>query len=518
MKSVPLLFIHILLVSILLFPGCIPDDDNPIQDFLNAEARRFEKAPETVGFEYLQGAYTQLSLLQQYNRLWALEELTSDEAVQVPAGLDWDDNGAWRELSLHSWGPGHFAVRDCWTALIGGLGTAYNALQVFTLAEPSPEGDEIIAESRCLQAAFNYYFISLFGQVPAIDESGASVVYSREEAFNRTTAMLEDALGNLPEKTRFSDERALFRMNKAAARALLARLYLNQSEYTGSSAGETQAMNAVLGLCGEVINSGLYGLEPDYWDNFRTINAMNTGSAHELILTTWNGPDGGFTNSFAANTLNAAHFDQAAGWNGFCTLAEFYEKWDQQDPRFLGPRIDAVNAFLGFNTGYQLDANGDTLRLPDGSPLFYSIDFDFQAANPAAGARPVKYEPDGIQGNGLSGSANVYAIIRLAEVYLMKAEAQYRLGQAPEARASLNALRESRGAAPLSAVTEGDLLDEYGYECWWEGQRRSHLIRFGRFNAPNNIRPAGSGSYRTLFPIPQEALDANPQLKQNPGY
>lgn len=508
-----------LLPAIFTLPGCLSESEgDPLEALLQAEARRFEKAPETVGFDYLDDAYAQLSLLHEFNRLWALEELTSDEAAQAAAGLDWDDGGVWKELSLHTWGPGHQSVGEAWMALISGLATVYNAQQVFARAERTSETDAIIAEAECLRNAFNYYFISLFGQVPARDEADEPVAYRREEAFGLAIAALTGILEELPEKTRFGDERALFRMNKSAAKALLARLYLNQREFTGSGAGESEALQAVIRLCGEVINSGLYGLEPDYWDNFRADNGMRISPANELILTAWNRPDGGFTNSFIINALHGAHFGNAGSWNGFCTLAEFYNKWDQQDPRFRGPRIGEANAFFGFNVGYQFDASGDTLRLPGGSPLQYTPDISPGGTNPAAGVRPVKYEPDGILSNPFRGSENYYAIIRLAEVYLMKAEAEYRLGQETAALATLNLLRESRGAAPLLSITEDALLNEYGYEFWWEGQRRSHLIRFGRFSDPISIRPTESGPYRRLFPIPQEALDANPLLEQNPGY
>ena len=519
MKAPTLALLVLLLLAMIFQPGCKSESEkDPLAEFLKAEARRFEQDPETVGFEYLDDAYQQLSFLQEYNHIWALAELSSDEAVEVPTGLDWDNQGVWKEINQHTWGPGHLAILEVWSALMAGQSAILEARQVFTLAEHSPEVDAIIAEMESLQSLFNYYLIDLFGQAPARDEAGDPVVYTREVAFNRTLAQLTAVLDELPEKSRFSDSRALFRMNKGAAKALLARLYLNQKEYTGNGANETEAMNTAVQLCDEILNSGQYALEPDYWDNFRVDNWMNTAPSNELILTAWNGPEGGFTNTFATLALNAVHFENGGGWNGFATLADFYNKWDPDDPRFLGPRIDAVNAYYGFNEGYQFDANGDTLRLPNGSPLQYIPEVNFQEDNPAAGVRPLKYEPDNISVNLFRGSANLYAIIRLAEVYLMKAEAQFRLGQPSEARATLNTLREARGATPLLSISEDDLLNEYGYELWWEGQRRTHLIRFGRFNDPISIRPVGSGPYRKLFPIPQEALDANPLLKQNGGY
>jgi starch-binding outer membrane protein, SusD/RagB family len=519
MKNANLPFMMLLLLGLLAQPACkLEPEKDPLAEALKAEAHRFEANPEAVGFEYLKDAYAELSRLHEYSNLWGLEELTTDEAVQVPAGLDWDDQGLWNELSLHAWGPRNNIVRQVWNQLLNGQSAILRAQNVFDQAAPSAEVDAIRAEAQALKILFYYYLIDLYGQMPARDEAGQPVVYRREEAFGITVAQLTGLLDELPAKTRFGDERALFRMNQAAAKALLARLYLNQKEYAPNSVNETDALNNVIRLCDELINSDQYGLEGDYWVNFRVENRLNTTPVNELIFTAWNGTEGGFTNTFANLALNSAHFTVVNGWNGFCTLSDFYDKWDQQDPRFRGPRSAPVNAYFGFNAGYQFDENGDTLRLSDGQPLFYATSFNLQENNPAAGARPLKYAPDNILALPLYGAANLYAIIRLAEVYLMKAEAQYRLGQPEAARTTLNALREARGAAPLASLTETDLLDEYGFELWWEGQRRSHLIRFGQYNAPNSVRLTASEPYRKLFPIPQEALDVNPNLRQNPGY
>ncbi|MCB9289169.1 MAG: RagB/SusD family nutrient uptake outer membrane protein, partial [Lewinellaceae bacterium] len=203
-------------------------------------------------------------------------------------------------------------------------------------------------------------------------------------------------------------------------------------------------------------------------------------------------------------------------WGGFATLAEFYHSFGPGDPRFLGPRITVANANLGFNAGYQLDNHGDTILLFDGAPLYYAVDIDPDGASRQQGARPVKYEPAAAPG-GIAPD-NLWVALRLGEVYLMRAEAAFRKGSESEALEILNELREKRGAAQLSAVNEDSIMAEYGFELWWEGHRRTQLIRFGKFNRELSIRPTGSEAFYQLFPIPQKALDANPALRQNPGY
>nr|WP_256437259.1 RagB/SusD family nutrient uptake outer membrane protein [Flavobacterium sp. CS20] len=112
---------------------------------------------------------------------------------------------------------------------------------------------------------------------------------------------------------------------------------------------------------------------------------------------------------------------------------------------------------------------------------------------------------------------NDYALIRYAEVLLTKAEALFRLGQEGEALQIINDIRTSRGASTLSALTEDDIIDERGRELWWEGHRRTDLIRFGKFLDSWNEKSA-SEPFRVLFPIPERTVANNPNLTQNPGY
>jgi hypothetical protein len=118
---------------------------------------------------------------------------------------------------------------------------------------------------------------------------------------------------------------------------------------------------------------------------------------------------------------------------------------------------------------------------------------------------------------------NDCAIYRLADVYLMKAECLVRLGQNNiEATRLINELRKRGFTDPAklkASVTLDDVYMERRFELAWEGWARQDMIRFGTFlNAIPGWRPNALPAYRTLFPIPQTAIDANPKLKQNPGY
>ncbi len=118
--------------------------------------------------------------------------------------------------------------------------------------------------------------------------------------------------------------------------------------------------------------------------------------------------------------------------------------------------------------------------------------------------------------------------MRYPNVVLMVAEALMRQAAPDNANALLlvNGLRAARGAAPLATMTLADptnvdaystLLGERGSELYWESVRRTDLIRFGVFLTTWQYKPTDDPKY-LVFPVPNQALAVNPNLKQNPGY
>ena len=127
---------------------------------------------------------------------------------------------------------------------------------------------------------------------------------------------------------------------------------------------------------------------------------------------------------------------------------------------------------------------------------------------------------------------------RLAEMYLIYAEAVLRGGSGGDANTALMYINKIRGRAydnnPNSTagnITPSELdldfiLDERARELMWEGFRRTDLIRYNRFTTSDYLwswkggvrNGAAVDSKFRLFPIPTTDLLANPNLKQNPGY
>ena len=125
-------------------------------------------------------------------------------------------------------------------------------------------------------------------------------------------------------------------------------------------------------------------------------------------------------------------------------------------------------------------------------------------------------------------------LIRLADIYLVYAEAVVRGGSGGNIQVAVDYINELRerafgnadGNISSSDLTPAFVLDERARELYWEGQRRTDLIRFNKFTSANylwpfkgGIRPGTSVSdYREVFPLPSNIISINPNLTQNPGY
>jgi hypothetical protein len=135
-------------------------------------------------------------------------------------------------------------------------------------------------------------------------------------------------------------------------------------------------------------------------------------------------------------------------------------------------------------------------------------------AAPDEGIRDVKFfpvKPDA------SGASNDFPIYRYADVLLIQAECNVRLGNASAAAPFLNQVRQRAGLTDIAAPTLDNIYDERGFELNMEGHRRQDMIRFGKYLLPHGFVTATPAN-RLLFAIPTAALNANPTLKQNPGY
>jgi len=341
---------------------------------------------------------------------------------------------------------------------------------------------------------------------------------------------------------------APYRASPDAARFLLMKVLLNKGAFLNrqSPTFDNTDMQTVINLGNDIMTSGRYSLTINYFDNFGPLNASlsteqilawpNTGAASS------NGINSGGINARWMMTLHYNSWDQdntfgSAGWNGFTTVADFYNTFGASDTRVGNrPYNDVTNVSglkPGLVIGQQLNENGDTIRDRQGNPLSFTPDVKLIEIDKKrleiAGIRGIKYPPD-YSAYSEGNQRNQLQIFRYADVLLMVAEAKLRLS-APDAAGALtlvNQLRTIRGASPMANITlvnpndvydAGTLLAERGRELYWESWRRQDLIRFGVYLKQWALKQADSDPQRNLLiPIAPEELLANPNLAQNPGY
>jgi hypothetical protein len=425
---------------------------------------------------------------------------TTDEQVVPTRGGDWEDGGRWRRFHQHNWDvtldDGTF--NGVWTYV-------YNNVANINRLLPNITDEQTIAELRTLRAFYHYIAMDQFGNV-IISESateGSPVQRTRAEVFAWTE---KELLESLPKLSDVVGGVNYGRMNKFVAHMILGKMYLNAQVYTGTPqwAKAAEQMDAI-------ITSGKFSLPANYFSNF----AVNNQSSPEIILATPFDATkrGGFNYHMRTlHYLNQTTYNLgSAPWNGYATLAEFYNSYEDTDQR--------KQSWL---VGQQFTADGRPL-LDDGQPLSFTPEIPalVMPAGPAsrrAGARYKKYEIQ--QNNKNNDQSNDFLVYRFADALLMRAEARFRLGNTAGALEDMNRVRErayGTSYTPLTAVTLDAILAERGRELAWEFHRRQDLIRFDKFNMPWEFKPA-SAEFRKLYPIPRTQLDLNPNLKQNPGY
>ena len=453
--------------------------------------------------------------LQDQANWWAAQEHTGDLALGPTRGPDWDDNGIWRSLHNHTWAPDHSFLGGTFSSLLQIVFSTTNLLNFNPSAQQA-------AEARFLRAYVVLVVADGWGQVP-FREAGTSLladaqVLSAEEAVQFVIDEANDIINDLPDgPTNIA--------NKDAARVLLMKAYLNKGAYLNreSPSFDNADMQQVMTIADQLIASGKYQLSQGvaYYDNFAPNNDQ---ISTENIWTFENtaGAGRGSGNNVRSRWFCTLHYNMnPSGWNGFTTLGDFYDSFDDQNDIRLGAeyagQTDVSGIRAGLLLGQQFDQNGTALEDRKGNPLAFTkeVALSEQGNNlEITGIRVIKYPIDYASGDNVD---NDYVFYRYADVLLMKAEAALRMGDAGAALDIVNEIRTARGAATRGSIDLDELIAERGRELYWEGHRRTDLIRFGKFLEAWENKPA-SGTERLLFPIPASSLAANPNLVQNPGY
>jgi starch-binding outer membrane protein, SusD/RagB family len=513
----------------------------------------------TAGTGLLLGAaYADLTFLAGQDQLFSLEENATDESLVPTRGGDWDDNGVWRVIHNHTWNADHGQILSVFNNLNKLNFDATNVLAFNPTAVQA-------AQAKVLRAFALYYLLDLYGQYPIRNPGDnlllAPTVRSGTVAVDSIIGDITTALPNLPAP---GDPSVI---NADVAKVLLMKCYLQKGQFAtpATPTFDPTDMGQVLSLGNSIITSAKYSYASNYFDNFSPTNHSspeaiflypNTGGSgtnHAGVEARWN------------MTLHYNSYDKLApnaGWNGFSTISDFYNSFGAVTATSASNRINgfftgvgaknnadtAIDQRLGgrvasnltstqtsgirpgFLIGQQYNENGVAEKDRKGNPLAFdpAISSDMLESGTnleVTGIRVVKYAPDYAFYGGPAG--NDFMIFRYPDVVLMVAEAKLRINPADETAIEMvNALRLARSAAPLPSMTlvnttnledPNTLLAERGRELYWESSRRTDLLRFGVYLNLWQYKPADDPR-NLLFPIPNQALAANPNLKQNPGY
>ena len=494
--------IFFLLIMVFALGACTDLKENLREDLPDGES------PDPAAL--LESAYNSMRLpYQDQSRFWAAQEHTGDAAMGPTRGPDWDDNGIWRSLHNHTWTADHDFLGSTFSELLQIVFATSNLLDF------EPTADQA-AQSRFIRAFVVNSVLDGWGQVP-YRQPGTSLledatVLSAQEAIDLILSETTAIMGDLPDSP-------TNRANKDAAKVLQMKTYLNKGMYLNRAAPtfDNADMQKVIDLADEITASGKYSITNDYFGNFAPNNDM---ISTENIWTAEN-VGGSNSGNVRARWFCTLHYNQnPSGWNGFCTLGDFYDSFEDEDIRKKQDypnmtEVSGINA--GFLFGQQVDQDGNELDDRKGNKLAFTKEVAITESGDnleITGVRVVKYPIDYASGDNVD---NDYVYFRYADVLLMKAEAMMRMGDTGGAKTIVDDIRMNRGVGPLSELSETTLLAERGREFYWEGNRRTDLLRFGKFLDAWQEKPV-SGAERLLFPIPAGSLASNPNLTQNAGY
>ncbi|HYC85814.1 MAG TPA: RagB/SusD family nutrient uptake outer membrane protein [Chryseosolibacter sp.] len=491
-------YVSVLAFAMAITTGCEAPDQE-IFDQIAREEGLNTTDPEALA-AFAASAYSPLTgNWGGHNSLWSLQEISSDEMVIPQRGPDWEDGLQWIRVHQHNYLPSEQSINNGWTYCYGVIANVNNLLKDFG------ENEILRSEFEVLRALAYLWLIDAYGNVPIITEESTDATppnNTRQEVYSFIETSVLENLDNLRKEKTYAT------INYYVAQAILAKLYLNAQVYTGSAQWQK-----CVDACDEIIESGLYSLEADFFNNFSTNNAT---SVENIFVVNYdeNNAQGFNLPQMTLHYASQATFKlQQQPWNGYATLEEFYNSFEDGDDRknsfIVGPQYSAAGERL-----VDLNAEADD---PDGQPLTFTPALKqlYPGARRQDGARVGKFE---FRIGATPNLSNDYPIFRYGDVLLMKAESLWRLNAASvEALELVNQVRARSNPTPLAVLTADNLLAERGREMFAEAYRRQDLIRFGRYDDAWWEKPA-SAPTKALFPIPQAQLQSNPDLDQNDGY
>lgn len=430
---------------------------------------------------------------------WA-QEVSSDEVVFPTRGTDWDDGGKWRVLHQHDWNNDVDAVNSMWSHMNDGIREANRILDELEPLSGDEEIDIQIAKLKTLRAFFLYLLMDNYGDVPNVTSFRNAPEFPVKESRADIYQFLVDELeGSVPLLPSSSND---FAVSQGMGYTLLAKLYINQEVYIGSPAYDKAEE-----MCDSVIALGNYSLDPSVTAPFAANNTSNAENIFTIIFDE-NNAKGFRLHMRTLHYLSDATFNMGVGpWNGFAITEDHYDTYSDDDLRKKEWFMVGQQFTKGGQKLFDLTAGADLILTPE-IPALVMGSGNTPVEIRMSGARVKKYE---IEEGALENLNNDFPLFRYADVLLMKAECAVRLRGAGAGDEWITPIRNRANAGSTSGFDLDQILEERGRELFCEGHRRQDLIRFGKFGDAWWEKPA-SGPDRNTFPIPQWAIDANPNL------
>lgn len=499
-----------------------------------------------------------------YRTTFNLQELCSDETLWA-----WQNDTDIPAITYISWNSDSPRTQWAYNRLAFDV-TLYNQFLQENGERTDGEWPHYVAEVRFLRALHFWYYLDLFHKAPfkiVYDPSILPVEKAGKELYDWIDKELTEIEPLLAEIGSFCNTTDFGRADQGAAYALHARLALNSEIYTD---GETKDYTKAIEYCDKVINSGKYSLSTEtkngytgYEQVFMGDNDVNEQAMKEIIFPIRQ--DGTKTQQYGGSTYLVAsmrvsgmpYCETSNYWS--CNFARYsLLKFFFDNPESSCPYVtsDKLSSYLEANypSGTAVSSLSEDEIIAADNELGGSTASIIAAAGDdramfyggcGGGARTLSTKQ--ITGflNGLSivkwqnrrsdnaSPSNAtfmdtdIPLFRLAEMYLTRAEAYYRLGtNDAQAISDVNVLRNRAHTSRITSIDRDILIKEWGKEFYMEGRRRSDLVRFGLFTTSKYLWDFKGGvatgttvdKKYNVYPIPATDISQNPNMTQNSGY
>lgn len=452
------------------------------------------------------------SFLRTY---WSMQEITTDECISA-----WGDPGL-VEFHGHNWSEQNSYVQLLYQRIFINIAYCNEYIRevpsrISSLpADMQGEVNRYVAEARLLRALYYYFALDIWGNVPFVTEADATGAFlppqiSREDLF----AYIESELLAIEPLLADAGQNEYARADKATAWMILAKMYLNAKVYLGN---DVNRYADCIEYCNKITDAGVYSLHGTYADLFRADNHLRRNEIIFPIAEDGNNTRnyGGVTFIIHAAVGGSEDADNdfgigSGGWSGNRFTNTFVDKFDDKSG-------DTDSRAMFWTDGQVLDINTPTL-FTEG---YLSTKFKNLTSTGAKGQNATFVDTD-------------FPLFRLADVYLMYAEAVLRGGTGGNITTALDYVNDLRARAygdQSGNIDQADLtllfiLDERARELHWEAHRRTDLIRYGLFTGSDylwgwkgNVKEgASTPGYASLMPIPASDRAVNTNLEQNTGY